>query len=97
MTEPTPRRRGHVYRRLRRQYLRQHVTCHLCGRPGADTVDHVIPLHLGGSEIDINNWAPAHLSCNSRRGINNTTTGLLRWDADGINDITPSAAPSRDW
>jgi hypothetical protein len=34
--------------------------CHLCGRPGADTRDHLFQ----GSNVTL----PAHRSCNSRKG-----------------------------
>ncbi|MDP9418988.1 MAG: HNH endonuclease [Actinomycetota bacterium] len=49
-----------------RQVLRG-ATCHLCGQPGADTIDHVVPLAAGGANV-ASNWAPAHRSCNSRKG-----------------------------
>lgn len=42
-------------------------TCHLCGRPGATTRDHIIPYSHGGTD-DLANLRPAHRSCNSRRG-----------------------------
>ena len=41
--------------------------CWLCGRPGADTVDHVIPRALGGPDT-LDNLRAAHRVCNSRRG-----------------------------
>lgn len=41
-------------------------TCHLCGQPGADTWDHVVPLSRGGTN-DYANLRPAHRSCNSRK------------------------------
>jgi 5-methylcytosine-specific restriction endonuclease McrA len=41
--------------------------CALCGRPGADTVDHIIPRSRGGTHEDYNLRA-AHRACNSRRG-----------------------------
>lgn len=34
-------------------------TCWLCGHPGADTVDHVLPRHHGGTH-DLANLRPAH-------------------------------------
>lgn len=33
--------------------------CHLCGHPGADAADHVIPLAHGGVD-DLSNLRPAH-------------------------------------
>lgn len=48
-------------------FAEQGRVCHLCGRPGADTLDHIVPRSLGGSD-DLDNLAPAHKSCNSRRG-----------------------------
>ena len=42
-------------------------TCHLCGKPGADTADHIIPRSRGGDN-SLENQRPAHRSCNSSRG-----------------------------
>ena len=33
--------------------------CHLCGHPGADAADHVVPLAQGGSDT-VDNLRPAH-------------------------------------
>lgn len=41
--------------------------CHICGKPGADSRDHVIPLAAGGSNTP-DNIRPAHLACNSKKG-----------------------------
>ena len=41
--------------------------CHLCGRPHADAIDHIVPVAWGGSD-DPTNLAPAHTSCNSAKG-----------------------------
>lgn len=44
----------------RRRILRRHKgICHVCGQPGSDTVDHVIPLAEGGQDIP-GNLAPIH-------------------------------------
>ncbi|HCD1553239.1 TPA: HNH endonuclease [Corynebacterium striatum] len=40
--------------------------CHLCGREGATTADHIIPRALGGTD-ELSNLRPAHASCNSKR------------------------------
>jgi 5-methylcytosine-specific restriction endonuclease McrA len=47
----------------------EHGICHLCGRPGADTTDHLQPKHLGGTDERANLRA-AHRACNGRKGAN---------------------------
>lgn len=42
--------------RIMRQYER---TCHVCGKPMADEVDHVVPLAEGGADDD-SNLRPIH-------------------------------------
>ena len=42
-------------------------TCWICGRPGATTVDHVVPRSLGGTDT-LGNLRPAHSRCNTVRG-----------------------------
>lgn len=44
------------------------TTCWLCGLPGADSADHVIPRSLGGAVYDLANLGPSHRSCNYARG-----------------------------
>lgn len=39
--------------------LKQSDTCHICGQPGSDAIDHVIPISRGGTE-DPANLKPAH-------------------------------------
>ena len=46
---------------------RDSYVCHLCGKPGADSVDHLVPVSKGGNDSAINLKA-AHLSCNMSRG-----------------------------
>lgn len=53
-------RRGHAWERKRAAVFAQHGdVCWLCGRPGADTVDHVLPLAMGGTN-ELANLRPAH-------------------------------------
>ena len=52
------------YKKNRAILLAGSPDCALCGGPGADTADHIIPkMHGGGDELD--NLQPAHGSCNS--------------------------------
>ena len=42
--------------------------CWLCGLPGSNTADHVVPRSKGGAVYDLMNLAPAHRKCNESRG-----------------------------
>lgn len=64
--------------------------CHLCGRPGATTADHLIPRSQGGPD-SLDNLRPAHHSCNSARGAQSLTD----WRAQ--HRRAPQLAPSRKW
>lgn len=66
-------------------------TCHLCGRPGATTADHLIPRSKGGSDA-LANLRPAHTSCNSARGDMDLPEWFRRHPID--RDRLP---PSRSW
>jgi 5-methylcytosine-specific restriction endonuclease McrA len=46
-------------RRAKRVLARLQGICHVCDRPGADQVDHVIPLAQGGADEEWN-LAPIH-------------------------------------
>jgi len=53
--------------RLRRIVLtRDGGVCWICGRPGATTVDHVIPRAYGGTD-ELTNLRAAHAHCNYAR------------------------------
>lgn len=41
-------------------------TCWICGQAGADSIDHVISLGVGGPNFN-SNIRPAHLGCNAAR------------------------------
>lgn len=66
------------YRRNRAIVLAKSDVCHLCGKPGADTADHVVPYAYGGTD-DVSNLRPAHKRCNSKRGKKSIEeSGILR-------------------
>lgn len=69
MAEADYGRSSRQFKRLRRRVLEESNICWLCGQPGADTVDHIVPRsvapHLGE---ELANLAPAHRGCNSSRG-----------------------------
>jgi 5-methylcytosine-specific restriction endonuclease McrA len=75
----------------RRAWAFNNLPCSLCGEPinyllrsphrMSLTVDHIVPLGVGGPPLDPANWRPAHYSCNSRRGRaqQNRVRGPLAW------------------
>lgn len=68
MGNPTPSRTGRPWQRLKRRVIRRDGgICHLCGQPGADTADHLVP-HSHGGTMAMTNLAAAHIDCNRRRG-----------------------------
>ena len=56
--------REHTVPRILR---RDNGICHICGQPGADTADHIIPVAHGGTDDDTNLAAAHHRPCNVRR------------------------------
>jgi 5-methylcytosine-specific restriction endonuclease McrA len=57
------------WRKIRKQVLEASDVCWLCGKPSADTVDHVLPLSVYPELAhDMGNLRPAHKSCNSSKG-----------------------------
>jgi len=65
-------RRSRSYSRAAAKVRAAAEYCWICGGPFTDpndppVADHVIPRAHGGSD-DITNLAPAHRSCNGRRG-----------------------------
>jgi 5-methylcytosine-specific restriction endonuclease McrA len=67
---PSPAARGydHDWRKVRAAVLeRDGWVCRWCGQP-AKTVDHLVPLAVGGDRLDPANLVAACLRCNSSRG-----------------------------
>ena len=74
MTYKSHGRMGHKWRKLREQVLAGNDICWLCGKPGADTVDHILPLSkFPELAHDLGNLRPAHRSCNSKKGAGSGT------------------------
>lgn len=63
-----PKRTGRPFQREKAQRLRQSDVCWICGQPGADTLDHVIPIARGGTEHP-DNKRPAHHNTPNAQGI----------------------------
>lgn len=63
-TQPLPR----GWERLRRYVLvRDDYVCYVCGGPGADAVDHVVPASRGGMD-DLSNLRAIHeIPCHQRK------------------------------
>lgn len=78
------------------------TTCHLCGLPGADTADHVIPRSKGGDN-SLMNQRPAHKVCNSRRGAQDLEEFKAQVRAGRYTHGVPlsetinDSKPSRTW
>lgn len=70
-------RQGHAWRKLRARVISEESSCWLCRElvdkslPYPDrwspSVDHVVPVRLGGAQHDRTNLRLAHLTCNQRR------------------------------
>ena len=60
---------GRSWARVRRAVLaRDCYRCHICGLPGADSVDHLDPVATHGPAIPpLNRLAAAHVGCNGSR------------------------------
>lgn len=49
------------------------TVCWLCGLPGSNSADHVIPRSKGGAVYDLANLGPSHRKCNYARGNRDAT------------------------
>jgi len=71
-------RGGRPFERLKAQVKAESSHCAKCGKPlypdlkwphrWSTSIDHIIPLHLGGEPLDPANVQATHLTCNVREG-----------------------------
>jgi 5-methylcytosine-specific restriction endonuclease McrA len=69
-------RKTSKYRNARARLLATSTVCWICGRDGADTADHVVPLNQGGDPYSALNLRPAHHRCNAMRKDNRASVNL---------------------
>lgn len=83
MSEQRTRRGGRPWRRVRGRVLAESDVCHICGQPGADSVDHIIAVSVRPDlELVRSNLAPAHYDvppyCNRRKGDRAMPLDIIR-------------------
>lgn len=71
-------RNGDMRRKLRRKLASLGLPCAICGgeidyslpsgHPESFEVDEIVPVSLGGDELDFANLQPAHRRCNQMKG-----------------------------
>lgn len=98
-------RNGHRRRILRARVKALGLPCAICGAPidyslppldpMSYELDEIIPVSLGGSELDPENVQPAHRICNERKG---NRIGYIA-DAPASSAREPQLKPkvSQDW
>lgn len=67
----------YTYDKHRKVTLSLSGLCILCGRPGANSADHIIPRKHGGDN-SLWNLGPAHRNCNYSRGSKPLTEFQMR-------------------
>lgn len=102
-----PDRRGAneaVYRRNRDYVLKTQDVCGICGRPidsglkyphpMSKSLDHIVPIKLGGHPFARDNMQAAHLMCNLQKGRSLQPSPSVSLPAPHNNRDLPQ---SRDW
>lgn len=74
----SPHYASRQYRTNRALLLAPNPPCALCGLPGADSADHIIPTSKGGT-AHLSNLRPTHLTCNQQRGNRAGGTYAAGW------------------
>lgn len=97
-------RNGNRRRKLRARLKALGLPCAICGQPidydlpAGDPmsfeVDEIVPVSLGGDELDWSNLQPAHRICNQRKS--NRIGFTLEGGAAGRANDSP-VSTSREW
>ena len=61
----------------RRILRRDQGICYVCGKPGADRVDHRVPVSQGGSEDDGNLAAIHEIPCHRTKSLSENAVGRI--------------------
>ncbi len=98
-------RNGHRRRILRARVKALGLPCAICGAPidyslpagdpWSYELDEIIPVSLGGSELDPENVQPAHRICNERKG--NRIGYVADAPAPGAREPQLKPKASQDW
>ena len=98
-------RNGSRRRKLRARLKAMRLPCAICGMPidydlpAGDPmsfeVDEIVPVSMGGSELDWRNVQPAHRACNQRKG-NRIGFTCERSGPASAAPVEP-VATSQDW
>ena len=102
-SDRTPGNRG-AFEKARAQILKTQTHCGICGKPVdfsyraphplSPTVDHIIPVSLGGHPSDPDNLQLAHRCCNREKS--NKIVPVV--EAEDSSEIDNRDLPlSRDW
>lgn len=99
-------RNGSRRRKLRARLRAMRLPCAICGMPidydlpAGDPmsfeVDEILPVSMGGSELDWANLQPAHRLCNQKKGNKIGFTCEGGAGAEGLKK-SPRVSASQDW
>lgn len=102
-SDRTPGNRG-AFEKARMQILKTQTHCGICGKPVdfsykaphplSPTVDHIIPVSLGGHPSDLDNLQLAHRCCNREKSNKMVTPVEIEEETEVNNRDLPL---SIDW
>ena len=97
-------RNGHRRRILRNRVKQMGLPCAICGRPidyslpagdpWSYELDEIVPVALGGSELDPDNVQPAHRICNEKKG---KRLFYVADQGEAAGQEAEAPTPSQDW